>query len=204
MIDWGIAAVLLAASAPQLIVRFALWHKTASLLQPGPRGQENDLLRHPPEKPDHAKEVPTVWLVRPLHVPLRGHLRNLYAETRRVRICEGRWALLLTALSAACVAGCYAYIAFRALASHLTAGDVAMYTGAATQASMAAGMLINCLSYAYANNRYVGQFLQFLALPSDLKTLTPPSSRSQFPHTRRSTFRLRDYHSAILSSRRSP
>ena len=174
-LHWGIVAVLLAASAPALIVHFAMWYKTSSVFfQQAPEARRLAYYGTLLKSPIYAKETRLFGLSDHFLSRYIKIFRGLYAENRRVRSSKGRWSLLITCISALSVAGCYAYIAFRALSADLTAGDVAMYAGATTQASYAIFSVVNCLAFAYANNRYIEQFLQFLALPSDL--CSPTSS----------------------------
>jgi len=159
-----ILALLLAAAVPAVLVE-ARFNADAFRLYRAhsPEARRQSYLETVLTRDDHAKEVKALGLGSLLLERHREIFSKWYVKDRALTLRRGLWGFGLSLLPASALAASYAWIAWRAMASELSIGALAMLFAVLRQAQTAATELLLVIASMYDDHSYLttlGKFLQ--------------------------------------------
>jgi ABC-type multidrug transport system fused ATPase/permease subunit len=112
---------------------------------------------------DFAKEVQLLSLGDTLVGRYRDIFTRLYAEDRNLTIRRGFWGFALGLISMAALYAAYAWIAYEAIATHITLGEMTMYLMVFKQGQSAFSAILSSVGGMYEDNLYLSNLYEFLA-----------------------------------------
>lgn len=115
---------------------------------------------------DHAKEVKLFGLGPLLLGRYRDIFHTLYQADRNLTIRRDSWGFGLGLLGSLALYGAYAWIAFSAVLSRITLGQMTMYMALFRQGQSAVSAILSAIGGMYEDNLYLSTLYEFLETPS--------------------------------------
>ncbi|MFT5684764.1 MAG: ATP-binding cassette subfamily B protein [Myxococcota bacterium] len=116
---------------------------------------------------DYAKEVMLLSIGPELVRRYRQIFDDLYGEDRSLTIRRGAWGFALGLLSRAALYGTYGWIAYAAISSRISLGEMTMYLLVFKQGQSAFSAMLTGVGGMYEDNLYLSNLYEFLELPTD-------------------------------------
>ena len=114
---------------------------------------------------DNVKEVKLFGLGPLLLDRYRAIFHRLYARDRRLAIRRDTWGFGLGLIGTAALYGAYAWIAFAAVATRITLGQMTMYLMLFRQGQAAVSASLSAIGGMYEDNLYLSTLYEYLETP---------------------------------------
>ena len=114
---------------------------------------------------DHVKEVKLFGLGPLLLERYRNIFRRLYKADRSLAMRRDGWGFVLGLIGTAALYGAYAWIAFAAVASRITLGQMTMYLMLFRQGQSAVSAILSAIGGMYEDNLYLSTLYEYLETP---------------------------------------
>ncbi len=114
---------------------------------------------------DNVKEVKLFGLGPLLLERYRDIFRRLYKADRSLAIRRDGWGFALGLIGTAALYGAYAWIAFAAVASRITLGQMTMYLMLFRQGQAAVSAILSAIGGMYEDNLYLSTLYEYLETP---------------------------------------
>jgi len=128
-----------------------------------PETREQMYLETVVAREDFAKEVQLLSLGDTLVGRYRDIFQRLYAEDRNLTIRRGFWGFALGLVSMIALYGAYGWIAFEAIATRISLGEMTMYLMVFKQGQSAFSAILSSVGGMYEDNLYLSNLYEFLA-----------------------------------------
>lgn len=157
------ALVLVLASLPAFVVETRFSADAFRLFSwRAPETRQQLYLETLLAREDHAKEV-SLFRLGPLFLErYRNIFRLIFGEDRDLTIRRGFWGFALGLLSTVTFYVAYAWIVLRAVAGHMTLGDMTMYLLVFRQGQSSLAYMLTSVGGMYEDNLYVSNLYEFL------------------------------------------
>jgi len=117
---------------------------------------------------DNVKEVKLFGLGPLLLQRYRDIFKRLYKADRALAIRRDGWGFVLGLIGTAALYGAYAWIAFAAVISRITLGQMTMYLMLFRQGQSAVSAILSAIGGMYEDNLYLSTLYEFLETPVPL------------------------------------
>ena len=114
---------------------------------------------------DNVKEVKLFGLGPLLLERYRQIFRRLYKADRALAMRRDGWGFVLGLIGTAALYGAYAWIAFAAVASRITLGQMTMYLMLFRQGQSAVSAILTAIGGMYEDNLYLSTLYEYLETP---------------------------------------
>ena len=114
---------------------------------------------------DNVKEVKLFGLGPLLLERYRNIFRRLYKADRSLAIRRDGWGFVLGLIGTAALYGAYAWIAFAAVVSRITLGQMTMYLMLFRQGQSAVSAILSAIGGMYEDNLYLSTLYEYLETP---------------------------------------
>ena len=114
---------------------------------------------------DNVKEVKLFGLGPLLLERYRDIFRRLYKADRALAIRRDGWGFVLGLIGTTALYGAYAWIAFAAVASRITLGQMTMYLMLFRQGQSAVSAILSAIGGMYEDNLYLSTLYEYLETP---------------------------------------
>ncbi len=114
---------------------------------------------------DNVKEVKLFGLGPLLLERYRDIFRRLYKADRSLAIRRDGWGFVLGLIGTAALYGAYAWIAFAAVISRITLGQMTMYLMLFRQGQAAVAAILSAIGGMYEDNLYLSTLYEYLETP---------------------------------------
>lgn len=114
---------------------------------------------------DNVKEVKLFGLGPLLLQRYRDIFKRLYKADRALAIRRDGWGFLLGLIGTAALYGAYAWIAFAAVISRITLGQMTMYLMLFRQGQSAVSAILSAIGGMYEDNLYLSTLYEYLETP---------------------------------------
>lgn len=116
---------------------------------------------------DHVKEVKLFGLGPLFLERYRSIFRKLYKEDRDLTVRRDTWGFFLGLIGTATLYSAYAWIAFSAIATRITLGQMTMYLMLFRQGQSAVSAILSAIGGMYEDNLYLSTLYEYLETPVD-------------------------------------
>jgi len=165
--SWWIVLLLFGAALPAFIVEARFSTDAFRLFRwRSPEARRQHYYETVLGRDDHAKEVKLYGLGPLLLERHRVIFRKLYAEDRALTLKRGFWGFLLAVLSSGALYASYAWIAWDAIDSRITIGEMTMYLLIFKQAQSSISASLGAVVAMYADNLFLSTLYEFLDQPT--------------------------------------
>jgi ATP-binding cassette, subfamily B, bacterial len=172
---WGLAAILLVAAFPALLVRLKFskilyqWQRRRTVLDRKAMYM-SVMLTHE----QYAKEV-RLFQLGPLFRQLfRQFRQQIYRESLQITLKRAIASLSAEAFAEILTVCVFIYIAYQTIQGHLKIGDLVLYQQALQRGESALQALLNGLSGLYEDNLFLNNLYEFLNLKPKLQDAVHP------------------------------
>ncbi len=128
---------------------------------------------------DHVKEVKLFGLGPLLLQRYRDIFHRLYKADRALAIRRDGWGFFLGLIGTAALYGAYAWIAFAAVVSRITLGQMTMYLMLFRQGQSAVSAILSAIGGMYEDNLYLSTLYEYLETPVAVSTAGKVSGLQQ-------------------------
>jgi ATP-binding cassette, subfamily B, bacterial len=172
---WGLAAILLVAAFPALLVRLKFskilyqWQRRRTVLDRKAL-YLSVMLTHE----QYAKEIRLFDLGSLFRAQFRQFRQQIYRENLRITIRRAMASLSAEAFAEILSVGVFIYIAYQTIQGHLKIGDLVLYQQALQRGESALQALLSGLSGLYEDNLFLNNLYEFLNLKPKLRDAKYP------------------------------
>jgi ATP-binding cassette, subfamily B, bacterial len=174
---WGLAAILLVAAFPALLVRLKFskilyqWQRRRTVLDRKAM-YLSVMLTHE----QYAKEIRLFNLGSLFRTQFRQFRQQIYQENLRITIRRSIASLSAEAFAEILTVGVFIYIAYQTIQGHLKIGDLVLYQQALQRGESALQALLTGLSGLYEDNLFLNNLYEFLNLKPKLRDAEFPKA----------------------------
>lgn len=174
---WGLAAVLLVAAFPALLVRLKFskilyqWQRRRTVLDRKAM-YLSIMLTHE----QYAKEVRLFSLGSLFRQQFRQFRQQIYQENLRITVRRAIASLSAEAFAEVLTVGVFIFIAYQTIQGHLKIGDLVLYQQALQRGESALQALLSGLSGLYEDNLFLNNLYEFLNLKPKLRDAEYPKT----------------------------
>ena len=172
---WGLAAILLVAAFPALLVRLKFskilyqWQRRRTVLDRRAM-YLSVMLTHE----QYAKEVRLFNLGSLFRTQFRQFRQQIYQESLRITFRRAIASLSAEAFAEILTVGVFIYIAYQTIQGHLKIGDLVLYQQALQRGESSLQALLSGLSGLYEDNLFLNNLYEFLNLKPKLRDAEYP------------------------------
>jgi ATP-binding cassette, subfamily B, bacterial len=172
---WGLAAILLVAAFPALLVRLKFskilyqWQRRRTVLDRKAL-YLSVMLTHE----QYAKEIRLFDLGSLFRAQFRQFRQQIYRENLRITVRRAIASLSAEAFAEVLSVGVFIYIAYQTIQGHLKIGDLVLYQQALQRGESALQALLSGLSGLYEDNLFLNNLYEFLNLKPKLRDAKYP------------------------------
>ncbi len=172
---WGLAAILLVAAFPALLVRLKFskilyqWQRQRTVLDRKAL-YLSVMLTHE----QYAKEIRLFSLGSLFRTQFRQFRQQIYQENLRITVRRALSSLSAEAFAEILTVGVFIYIAYQTIQGHLKIGDLVLYQQALQRGESALQALLSGLSGLYEDNLFLNNLYEFLNLKPKLRDAKYP------------------------------
>jgi ATP-binding cassette, subfamily B, bacterial len=172
---WGLAAILLVAAFPALLVRLKFskilyeWQRRRTVLD-RKATYLSVMLTHE----QYAKEVRLFSLGALFRSQFRQFRQQIYRENLRITFRRAIASLSAEAFAEILTVGVFIYIAYQTIQGNLKIGDLVLYQQALQRGESALQALLSGLSGLYEDNLFLNNLYEFLNLKPKLRDAKYP------------------------------
>ena len=172
---WGLAAILLVAAFPALLVRLKFskvlyhWQRRRTVLDRKAMYM-SVMLTHE----QYAKEVRLFQLGPSFREQFRQFRLQIFQESLQITIRRSIASLSAEAFAEILTVGVFIFIAYQTVQGHLKIGDLVLYQQALQRGETALQALLTGLSGLYEDNLFLNNLYEFLNLKPKLRDAAQP------------------------------
>jgi ATP-binding cassette subfamily B protein len=165
--SWWIVLLLFGAALPAFLVEARFSTDAFRLFRwRSPEARRQHYYETVLGRDDHAKEVKLYGLGPLLLERHRAIFRKLYSEDRALTLKRGFWGFVLGVLSSGALYASYAWIAWDAIDSRITIGEMTMFLLVFKQAQSSVSATLGAVVAMYADNLFLSTLYEFLDQPT--------------------------------------
>jgi ATP-binding cassette, subfamily B, bacterial len=174
---WGLAAILLVAAFPALLVRLKFskilyqWQRRRTVLDRKAM-YLSVMLTHE----QYAKEIRLFNLGSLFRTRFRQFRQQIYRENLRITFRRAIASLSAEAFAEILTVGVFIYIAYQTIQGSLKIGDLVLYQQALQRGESALQALLSGLSGLYEDNLFLNNLYEFLDLKPKLRDTEDPKA----------------------------